>query len=486
MFNKKPSVKYLRLFGSTTFVRVPEEKRASKWDRKADKGILLGYTEVCYRVLVNGKVITARHVDIIEENVQCISFKEESDSDDDLKPDKENKKDQSRANKERNENSSEEKSEKPVRERKKPVRYDENYVYHCAYVNYCNDNIPDTYENAIKSNEADKWKEAMMKEFNSLNKNDTWSLVNKPVDKEILDVKWIYTKKAENNFKARLVVRGFQQTELTEETYSPVTKMETLKMLLSYCCQNGLDIHQMDVDTGFLNGKINSEVYVNQPPGFGKVEGKVYRLKKALYGLKESPRVWYDCFDDHLISLGFERCLIENCLYVLKNQKGKVVYIIIFVDDLLVCSENVSCINDVKNKLKAKFHMKDLGRIKRYLGIDVNYNLYTQVMTLSQSEYIESLAHKYGIENSKLYKTPMEENLKLEPAAECENLSYRNLIGALLYVSCATRPDIAFSVNYLSRFMTTYDQPHFKYALRVLKYLFLTKDMKLVYEKSAR
>lgn len=118
----------------------------------------------------------------------------------------------------------------------------------------------------------------------------TWLLVNKPKDKKIIEVKWLFNKKNENMYKARLVARGFQQKECIENLYSPVAKLFTLKLLLSFCCQNNFLIEQMDVETAFLNGKITTEVYVNQPKGYEDGSSKVYKLLRALYGLRESPR----------------------------------------------------------------------------------------------------------------------------------------------------------------------------------------------------
>lgn len=262
--------------------------------------------------------------------------------------------------------------------------------------------------------------------------------------------------------------------------------METLKILLSYCCQNGLKIEQMDVETAFLNGTIISEVYVNQPQGYQDGTGKVYKLCKSLYGLRESPRSWYECFHKFMNELKFERSKHDYCLYV-KNDGKVPVYLIIFVDDLLICSEDISKIQEVKSKLSKRFRMKDMGQVSNYIGIDIEHDLENNVMTLSQENYIKSLAKKYDLENAKLYKTPMEMNLKLEPADEInEQVKYRNLIGELLYISTGTRPDIAFSVNYLSRFQSCYDETHFKYAMRILKYLYLTKNLKLTYTRSER
>ena len=139
-------------------------------------------------------------------------------------------------------------------------------------------------------------------------------------------------------------------------------------------------------------------------------------------------------------------------------------------------------LNEIKEKLSKRFIMKDLGEIKTYLGININYDRRSGEMTLDQSEYIESLARKYNVEGSKLYYTPMEQNLSLSPAQSAsEDINYRNLIGALLYVSASTRLDVSYSVNYLSRFQNCYSETHFKYALRILKYLYLTRGMKLTY-----
>ena len=320
--------------------------------------------------------------------------------------------------------------------------------------------------------------------MNCLKENKTWELVNMPDSKKCLDVKWVYTKKSENSYKARLVVRGFQQREFVDDIYSPVARMQTLKILLSYCCQENFIIEQMDVETAFLNGKINSEIYVNQAKGYEDGTDRVCKLDKALYGLKESPRAWYDCFDKFLRELNFDKCKHDYCLYR-REDENDVIYIILFVDDLLICCKDKEKIRYIKGLLSSKFKMKDMGEVKNYLGINIDYNYTNGIMTLSQEKYIESLADKYNIRNSKLYNTPMEINLKLEPAQHVsDNVKYRNIIGALLYISSSTRPDVSYSVNYLSRFQNCYSETHFKYALRILKYLYLTKDLKLNYCKT--
>lgn len=506
-FNKKPDAKYLRIYGSKIFVRIPEVRRHSKWDKKAECGILVGYSDVGYRVLIGNKVIVARHVDIIEEDTLCIGFDDTHESkseetstttqgskeEDESQSTKINK-EESNLNDHEEQNGDdldeaidEQKITNPVRKSKrkpKPKR-DENFIYQTVYVNYCNAMNPINYDEAISSVDAKNWKEAMDLEIKNLNKNKTWELVEKPKDKQVIDVKWLYKKKHDGTYKARLVARGFQQKNDIENTYSPVFKAQTLKILLSYCHQNDFLIEQMDVETAFLNGQITSDIYVKQPEGFSNGSSEVFKLYKALYGLKESPRLWYECFHQYMNDLKFVRNNCDYCLYY-KITKNVTIYILLYVDDLLICSNNKTNLSDIKQKLSLRFNMKDLGTISNYIGIGIKYDKMRN-MLLSQKSYIESLAEKFDIINcNKTYSTPMEVNLKLQKN-HCltDNLKYRNIIGALLYVSTATRPDISFSVNYLSRFQNCYEEIHFKYAMRILKYLYITRNFNLIYTKKS-
>ena len=151
---------------------------------------------------------------------------------------------------------------KSTRDRKNPVRYPEKESYNI----YCR------FKEAMNSKENKNWHEAMNKEIECINKTKTWKLVDKVKDKKIHDVKWVYTRKPDSRYKVRLVIRGFQQTDVIDDIYSPVAKNQTLKILFSYCCHNGLIIEQMDVEIAFLNGKVTTEVYINQP-------NKVYKLR---------------------------------------------------------------------------------------------------------------------------------------------------------------------------------------------------------------
>lgn len=499
-FGIKPNVEHLKIYGSRVYVRVPEVLRSSKWDDKAQLGVLVGYNENGYRVLVNNKIVNARHVQVVEENTQLICL-EKLDNEDDrdsndsndsnikddiiVKSESEECVDATESvSDSNNDNPNDLVVERKSKRKKSPVSRYGNPVSHFVYVNYIDANVPNTFEEATNSHDSKKWQIAMDSEMNSLMKNNTWQIVDRPKDKRVIDVKWVFKKKNDNVYKARLVVRGFQQKESLENVYSPVGKMQTLKILLSFSCENSLFIEQMDVETAFLNGVIKSEVFINQPKGYETADNKVYKLQKALYGLRESSRVWYDCFNKFIEKLGFVRSNYDHCLFVNNTNKDPV-YILIFVDDLLICCKDKIKIIEVKASLMKRFAMKDLGKIKSYIGLDIDYNENRNRMTLCQTKYIESLAIKYDLEHTKLYDTPMETNLKLEQASETDDsIKYRNLIGELLYISTGTRPDIAYSVNYLSRYQSCYNRTHYKYAIRILKYLYKTKDLKLTYYKN--
>lgn len=492
-FSKKPDVRNLRLYGSRVFVKIPKEKLKSKWDKRAERGILVGYSNVGYRILINNKVIIARHVDIIEEDVTSIGFKDEQPiktvdkQDTSLQSDKASDADESHydsyVEKEKTVIQNEESLQLRRSERKPKPKRDDDFVYEAIYANYCNAMVPESYEEAVRSSDAHKWRAAMDKEFNSLNQNKTWELVNRPQHKHIIGVRWIYKEKTDGINKARLVAKGYQQNCNSQDTYAPIARHQTLKVLLAYCCQEGLEIEQMDVETAFLNGKIKSEVYIQQPPGYSDGTDRVYKLYKSLYGLQESPRQWYECLHEFLTETDFTRNNYDYCLYS-KLVNGTIIYILVYVDDILICCKNKQVINEVKEKLSNKFSIKDLGKVENYIGISIDYDYNNNILYLSQQNYIESLVQKYGIKTKKVYETPMEQNLKLEQAENTDyNIKYRNLIGALLYISTGTRPDISFSVNYLSRFQNCYNETHFKYALRILNYLYYTRKLKLVFKR---
>ncbi|KAK7590538.1 hypothetical protein V9T40_002151 [Parthenolecanium corni] len=506
-FGKRPSALNLRIFGSEVFVRIPEIKRKYKVDPKAEKGKLVGYSETGYRVLVEGKIKESPYVKLAENRVRqpteklkniaptrssaastktpIAGFGEYEDSSDD--GDNPAVPEIAQENVEAADNSPEGSSEtitRPAREKKTPSKFADYVVEVKLCTRIC---VPENFKEASTGVDAEKWKQAMDEEIQVLEKNQAWELTTSPSQKEIVPVKWVYRVKSSGKFKARLVAVGFRQPfREEEENYSPVAAMGTLRIILAFSCHFGLSIHQMDVEAAFLNGKVRGEVYVSQPKGYEIGNGKAYRLKKALYGLRGSPRAWYDCFHEFMIGQGFNCSDYDSCLYV-KHISNGLLALILYVDDLLIFSQDESLVLELKIELKRRFRMTDLGCIRNYLGMSIEYNRQARIMKIDQAEYIRSLAAKYCVDNMRSYRTPMEKNLSL-PFSDCVDetndfiTDYRRLIGALLFVSSGTRLDVSYAVNYLSRFQKCATRTHFRYALRVLKYLQETQNLKLLFD----
>jgi hypothetical protein len=259
-----------------------------------------------------------------------------------------------------------------------------------------------------------------------------------------------------------------------------------MKLLLALAAQNGWYIFQLNVKSAFFNGVLNEEIYAEQPARFEKQNStnKVYLLKKALYGLKQARRAWYTRLDNHLLSLGFKRSMNEVTFYV-KHVDGHKLIVSVYVDDLLITGDKEQLVEEFKTNIKDKFEMNELGLLTYFLGMEVTqsdqgYFLYKKCFSLK-------ILNNFAMANCKPVSTPMIQGQKLikeDRAPKTDGKAYRSLVGSLLYLT-ATRPDILFAVNYLSRFMQNPSQIHFLAAKRVLRYLKGTVGFGMHFVKSS-
>ena len=287
-------------------------------------------------------------------------------------------------------------------------------------------------------------------------------------------------------YKARLVVKGYSQRKGVDydEIYSPVVRIETIRLLIALAALKDWQIHHLDVKSAFLNGEINEVIYVKQHEGFlvkGK-EGYVLRLKKALYGGKQAPRAWYFNLHSCLLSLGFIKSAYEQSLY-LKRTIDAILILGVYVDDLLVTGSSSSVIDDFKAEMTREFDMSNLGSLSSYLGIEVKQS--KDFIFLSQTAYAQKvLQHaKLGQCNSAI--TPLESRAQFiseEGKSTVNSTTYHSLIGSLRYLT-HTRPDILFAVGILSRHMEKPNQEHYIEVKRVLRYLKGTENYGLFYKK---
>lgn len=300
-----------------------------------------------------------------------------------------------------------------------------------------------------------------------------------PANRKAIGCKWGYRIKENsdgsiNKYKARLVAKGFHQQygfDFTE-TFSPVVKPVTIRIILTLALTYRWSIQQIDINNAFLHGFLHEEIYMVQPPGFeASDKSLVCKLNRALYGLKQAPRAWYERLTSVLIQFGFKSSRCDPSLFTY-TQAGNLLYVLVYVDDIIVTGSSSSLISSLIHKLNATFALKELGELDYFLGIEVKKTP-TGSLLLSQAKYIRELLSKADMLDANPIATPMISNLKLSRFGT-DSLSdahlYRSIVGGLQYATI-TRPDIAFSVNKACQFMAHPLESHWKAVKRILRYL---------------
>jgi hypothetical protein len=282
-----------------------------------------------------------------------------------------------------------------------------------------------------------RWKEAMQTEIQALERNDTWSMQRLPPGKKALGCKWVYRIKYHSDgtverYKARLVVLGNHQVEGINytETFAPVAKMVTVRTVLAVAAAKAWELHQMDVHNAFLHGDLHEEVFMKMPPGFSVSQpDMVCKLQKSLYGLKQAPRCWFAKLSAALKAYGFQQSYLDYSLFTL-NQEGSQLVVLVYVDDLIIAGNTPSVIKRFKLYLSTCFHMKDLGVLKYFLGIEVARN--PTGIFLCQRKYALDIISEAGLLGAKPAATPLEQNHRLS-LADGQLLSnpeqYQRLVG---------------------------------------------------------
>ncbi|GJX37638.1 retrovirus-related pol polyprotein from transposon TNT 1-94 [Tanacetum coccineum] len=267
---------------------------------------------------------------------------------------------------------------------------------------------PLTYQEAVACEDSSKWKAAMEEEMDSLRKNKTWELVDHPAGKKLVSCKWLFKIKEgiegvqRPRYKARLVARGFTQRAGIDynEVFSPVVRHTSIRVILALTACKDYELEQLDVKTAFLHGNLEEVIYMRQPPGYEQ-GNKVCLLKKSLYGLKQSPRQWYRRFDEYMLSNGFKRSSYDSCVYYRSYAPGEYIYLLLYVDDMLIACKSKAEIGSTKSLLKKEFDMKELGEAKKILGMEIVRDRSRKILRVSQSGYVSKILNNFRIDNGK-------------------------------------------------------------------------------------
>ncbi|CAI7870015.1 unnamed protein product [Closterium sp. NIES-53] len=312
-------------------------------------------------------------------------------------------------------------------------------------------------------------KQPMEKELASIKENDVFELFDPPKGAYLVGCKWVLKKKlgADGSvecYKARFVAQGYTQREGEHysETFAPIAKATILRVLLALAASLNLKVEELDVCTAFLYGLLMEEVYMRQPPGYDDGRGRVWKLKRTYYGLKQSPHGWYKLIDNFLLQHGFARSECDSALYVLKEGEKQLV-LLLYVDDLLLFSDSKDLIREVKQRLGAEFAMRDLGLVTYYLWMHVDRDRANGTIHLHQEKYVKGVVESFGMGNNKPVGTPLatgfscltgEEESTLD---EAEGKRFHSLVGSLMYPTVSTRPDLAYAAGVLGRVVSN---PH--------------------------
>lgn len=352
--------------------------------------------------------------------------------------------------------------------------------------------IPKTLHEALNN---ENWKIAMREEMNALERNQTWDIVELPKGKKAVGCKWVYTLKYKTDgnlerYKARLVAKGFTQTFGIdyEETFAPVAKMNTIRILFSLSANLGWCMQQYDVKNAFLHGELEEEVYMDPPPGFNHslLPNQVCRLKKTLYGLKQSPRAWFGRFTRAMILMGYRQSQGDHTLFIKHSNSGEVTILIVYVDDIIITGDDHMERDKLRKRLSAEFDIKELGRLKYFLGIEVAHS--DEGIFISQQKYILDLLKETGMVECRPCETPIDLKHRLdndEEGTTTDKGQYQRLVGKLIYLA-HTRPDIAYAVSVVSQFMHNPKESHLQAVYRLLRYLKTTPGKGVLYKRHGK
>ncbi|GJV80979.1 ribonuclease H-like domain, reverse transcriptase, RNA-dependent DNA polymerase [Tanacetum coccineum] len=301
---------------------------------------------------------------------------------------------------------------------------------------------------------------AMKDELDSINRNNTWRLTSLPPGHKAIGLKCVFKTKKDAavktiKHKARLVAKGYIQEHGIdfEEVFTPVARMETIRLLLAIAANNKWQVHHLDIKSAFLHGTYN----------------------------EEAPRAWNIKLDNTLKSLDFKKCALEQAIYT-RTERDSILLVGVYVDDLIITGTPKREIDKFKDQMKEIFEMSDLGLLAYYLGIEVTQS--GGDISIKQSAYARKILKEAGMLESNETIIPMDPGTRLMKTAEgtmVNSTEYRSLIGCLRYL-LHTRPDLSYSVGLLSRFMQEPKEQHMKAIKKVLRYVKGTKDYGITYK----
>lgn len=352
---------------------------------------------------------------------------------------------------------------------------------------------PETYEAALRSVNSAAWKGAMDREMASLRENSTWELVELPAGAKAIPSKWVYRVKLNpdgsvSKYKARLVAKGYDQRKGIDysETFSPVAKLQTIRLLLGVAATEKMHLAQFDVSTAFLYGELDETIFMKQPDGYDDGTGKVCKLRRSLYGLKQAPRCWNRRIGKFLEKLQFRVSKEEPCLFIREKNGAKVV-LALYVDDGLVAATHQEDLQEFLGQLEAEFKIVQ-NEATYFLGLEIE-KFDNGDIKICQKSYAQKILERFNFSDCHPVSTPMlpspESSNSGKAPEKVSTYPYRQAVGALMYLMLGSRPDLAYSVGFLSRSLENPCSEDIARLKRVFRYVAGTSDLGIIYRQNA-
>jgi len=476
---------HLRVFGTECYAHIPKNFRR-KFDNKSVHGHMVGYVndKDGYKIYLPSqkKIIKSRDVDFKTERLctTSVAVEVEEETNENLEE----------VQREENEHLEETQNvRRSDRQRSMPtwMKSGEFLLANVAAVEESED--PSTYSEALSSSDSHMWLNAMQEEMDALHKNNTWDLVDLPKGSKVINCRWVLRKKFNpdgtiERYRARLVAKGYAQKAGLDydETFSPVARYDTVRSVLAVTAKEKLHLQQFDVKTAFLYGTLQEEVFMTQPEGFNDKSGRVCRLYKSLYGLKQSPRCWNQCFVDFVKKQNLKASTADPCLFV-RQKDGKKLFVAIYVDDGLVAGTDEVEVEEFMDQLAHSFQITR-GSLGQFLGMSIT-QLSDSSIFVNQSAYAKKVLSRFQMDCANPVATPSDKSYvsndeQNDPIGK--EIPYRQAVGSLMYLAIATRPDLAYAISVVSENLENPKTSDWCAVKRIFKYLKGTVDFGLLYK----